>query len=123
MDKKKLPMISRESKTALVNVGGLGILDLKDMNKALAVKWIYRFANSKNLLWRKVVFVCSGGNPNSLMPSLENRGNKSVLINFMESAIGRTRRIREVIDQQFRTLIMWDGTRISGMTTTLVEVS
>lgn len=77
----------------------MGILDLDDMNKALAAKWVYRFVNSKDVLWRKVAFARSGGNLNSLMPSLGYKGNKFVLLNFVDSVIGRTRRAREVIDQ------------------------
>lgn len=65
-------------------------MDLEDMNKALAAKWIYRFPNNKDVLWGKVDFACSGGNLNSIMPSLANRGNKLVLLNLLESGIGRT---------------------------------
>lgn len=31
-------------------------MDLEDMNKALAAKWIYKFVNSNDALWMKVVF-------------------------------------------------------------------
>lgn len=39
------------------------------------------------------------------MSSSGNRGNRSVLLGYVESAIGITGRAREVIEQQFQTLI------------------
>lgn len=41
MNKKKMHLVNWVSVTGPVNSGGLGILDLEDMNKALAAKLIY----------------------------------------------------------------------------------
>lgn len=46
VDKPKLHLVKWEIVTSLVNQGGLGIMDLEDMNKAWAIKWIYRYANN-----------------------------------------------------------------------------
>ena len=35
--------------------GGLGVRDLSMLNRALLCKWIWRFANEKNALWRNVI--------------------------------------------------------------------
>jgi len=35
--------------------GGLGIRPLRDMNKALKAKWLWRFAKEDNTLWKNVV--------------------------------------------------------------------
>lgn len=53
--------------TTLVNMGGLGILNLGDMNKAPTGKCVYNYANSKNALWKKVVLIQSWAELNSIM--------------------------------------------------------
>jgi len=35
--------------------GGLGIRSLRDMNKALKVKWLWRFAREENTLWKDLL--------------------------------------------------------------------
>lgn len=37
-------------------------------------------------------------NPNSILPSLGNRGNKLVLLGFVESVISKTSRTAEMIE-------------------------
>lgn len=105
MDRRKMCLVNWESITFPFNLGGLGILDLRNMNRALAVKWIYKLANSKEALWSKVVVAHSNGSLSSLIPSLANRGNKSALLGFVDSVIGRTGRTRKVVDLQFRNFI------------------
>lgn len=46
-------LVNWESVTTPINLRGLRILDLGDMNKALSWKWIYIFVNSKDVLWKK----------------------------------------------------------------------
>ena len=36
-------------------VGGLGVRGLHKLNKALLGKWIWRFANERNSLWREAI--------------------------------------------------------------------
>lgn len=57
-----MQLVNYEMVTTLVNLKGLGILNLCDMNKALETKWIYRYDNSKEALWRKVVSTHNNGN-------------------------------------------------------------
>lgn len=94
-----------ESITASISQGGLGILDLGDMNKVLAATWIFRFANDKDSLWRKVVCAKSNGGPDRLMLALGNHNNNSVLLGFVESSIGRNGHVRDVVNKQFKILI------------------
>lgn len=35
--------------------GGLGIRDLRDLNRALLAKWLWRYGKEPNALWRKVI--------------------------------------------------------------------
>lgn len=69
------------------------------MNKAFATKWIYQYVNDKGSLWGKVVRARSNGDANGLLLALRNRENKSVLLNFVELAIGRSGLVRAVNPQ------------------------
>ena len=40
--------------------GGLGIRPLRDMNKALKTKWLWRFAKEDNTLWKNMVKIKYG---------------------------------------------------------------
>lgn len=35
--------------------GGLGIKNLKLQSKALSMKWLWKYANNNQMLWRKVI--------------------------------------------------------------------
>lgn len=75
-------------------------MDLGDINVALAVKWMFSYVNNKEAgMWRKMVCAWSKGNPNRLIHVLGARDNKSVLLRFVESAIGGSSRAREVVNQ------------------------
>lgn len=52
---------------------------------ASVAKWIYSYENNKDNMWRKVVCARSKSNQNNLLLELENRGNQSVLLGFMNS--------------------------------------
>ena len=43
--------------------GGLGVRGLHNLNKALLSKWLWRFVNERNTLWRKVINSKFGENP------------------------------------------------------------
>lgn len=64
------------------------------MNKVLAAKWIYIYANSREVLWRKVVCAYSKGDSNSLMLSLGNSGNNMVFLGFVNTALGKNNCVR-----------------------------
>lgn len=70
-----------------------------------------------------MVLAWSQGNLNSLMQSLGNRGNKSVLLDYMESAIGNTRQEREAIKKQLRMFISDGHDTDFGMMIGLIAVN
>lgn len=47
----------------------------------------------------------SKGDSNRLLSSLGNRGNISVLLGYVDVAIGNTSKAREVVNQQFKILV------------------
>lgn len=102
---KKLHLVNWETITCPVNQGGLRILGLEDMNKALVAKWIFNYGNSKGSLWRKDVCACSKGDPDKLLPPLGNRGNNMVLLRVVNSILGSNNRARYVIHWEFRILV------------------
>lgn len=85
--------------------GGLDILDLEGIGKVLAAKWIYNYANNKDVMWKKVVCARSKGGQNRLMSAIGNRGNNSVLFDFLDLALGRNDRVRGVPKKGFRIFI------------------
>lgn len=105
VDKKRIHLVKWESITMPVYQGGLGIFNLRDMGKALAAKWIYNFANNKEALWRKVVCAKSKSDQNSLLPDLGNKRSHSVLLGFVNPALGSSEWVTEVIMHGFRILI------------------
>lgn len=52
-EKKRLHLVNLDTVIYLINQGGLGILNPKNMNKALAAKWKYKYANNREALWKK----------------------------------------------------------------------
>lgn len=98
-------LVNWETIIAPVYQGVLGILDLRDTGKTLVAKWIYSYCNNKDALWRKVVCDKSKGNPNSLLLALGNTGNKYVLLDFVDSALGQNDRVREVIKHKFKVIV------------------
>ena len=52
---KKPHLVSWTTVCTDKKVGGLGVRGLHKLNKALLGKWIWRFANERNSLWRKTI--------------------------------------------------------------------
>lgn len=52
---------------------------------ALIVKWIYRYANELDSLWRRVVNAKSGVDSNSMLHPVNSSGRKSLLFNLIAS--------------------------------------
>lgn len=69
------------------------------------MKWIYNYSNNREALWRNVVCAYSKGDSNSLMLYIGNRENNSMLLGFVNAALGSNSDAREVISQEVRILI------------------
>jgi len=55
-----------------LSAGGLGVRDLRLLNEALLGKWLWRFMNEKDNLWRKVVVMKYGTTSLGWFPSSPN---------------------------------------------------
>lgn len=87
------------------NRRGLGISCLTNLNVALISKWIYRFCNERDSLWRRVVCNKSGMNPSRMM-SITNRSiRKSSSINITGSMMDMKDQVFFIVLQCFRPLI------------------
>jgi len=53
-----------------LHLGGLGIRDSRLSNEALLGKWLWRFMNEKDNLWRKVVNIKYGDDGLGWFPSI-----------------------------------------------------
>ncbi|KAJ0539673.1 putative RNA-directed DNA polymerase [Helianthus annuus] len=51
----KLHWVAWARTSAPIDMGGIGLSNLKEINIALLSKWIWRYRNESNALWRKVV--------------------------------------------------------------------
>ena len=58
--------------------GGLGIIDLGLRNRALLNKWLWRYGNEHNSLWRKVIDEKNGMNEGAIIPSIGNRNSSAL---------------------------------------------
>jgi len=48
-------LVRWEEVCRLKDEGGLGIANLKQMNQALLGKWLWRYFNQSDLMWRKLI--------------------------------------------------------------------
>lgn len=79
--------------------------DLGEMNAALLVKWIYRYGNENDRLWRRVVCAKSGSDPRSLIMNFNGRNRKSFLVNSISSTLDRDKKVAQLASESFRILI------------------
>ncbi|XP_022014076.1 uncharacterized protein LOC110913564 [Helianthus annuus] len=57
---RKTNWVAWDYVTRSIKFGGLGISKLKTVNDALLVKWLWRFRQEEESLWRKVIMACHG---------------------------------------------------------------
>lgn len=85
-----------------IKTGVFGIVRLEELNVALIVKWIYRFANELDS--KRVLSAKSGVNPNRILPIVSSSTKKSLLFNLISSLLDRNDSVR-TFKQGFKMII------------------
>lgn len=76
-DRKKMHLVDWDNVTVACDKEELGVLELGDIDVALLVKWISRYRNKNDRLWKRVACTKSGEDPNSLTLTLNRRSKIS----------------------------------------------
>lgn len=77
-------------------------------NATLISKWIYRFSNERESLWRRVVCAKSGINPTTKFPYFNKSTKKSSLLNLIGPMLERNKHMSNVVQEEFKKLT-WNG--------------
>lgn len=101
---------------------GLGIARLDDHNVALIVKWIYRSANERDIIWRRVVNARSGIDPTILFPIITRFNKKYSPFNLIGSLLDTNDRVSALSNRRFRMIIGKARMLISGIMIGLVRI-
>ncbi|XP_026440576.1 uncharacterized protein LOC113339540 [Papaver somniferum] len=70
--RKKLMWVGWKKICMPKTYSGLGIKSLRKTNQALLIKWIWRYSQKKNCLWRKIMCQKFKKNEEVLMPDVDN---------------------------------------------------
>lgn len=71
-EKRKIHLVDLQNVIRPCVSGGLRVTDLSNMNVALLAKWVYRYVNDGNHLWRRVVCTKSGTNPSRMLSNINH---------------------------------------------------
>lgn len=85
--------------------GGLGVLDLGEMNAALLVKWIYCYGSEPDRLWRRVVCAKSAADLNSLSWTWDRRSRRPVLGRIIGLMMDKKENVADLVNRAFRHVV------------------
>ena len=57
---KKFFLVKWKELMVSKNTGGLGIRNMRKQNQSLMMKWLWKFANEDNMLWKEVTKIWHG---------------------------------------------------------------
>lgn len=90
---------------------GLRVSDLASMNVAFLAKWLYRYANDNNYMWRRIVCAKNGSDRIKCFQPSFSLVEDSLFSILITTMMGRNSQASNLISQGFRALI---GNRTSA---------
>ncbi|CAL5355041.1 unnamed protein product [Camellia sinensis] len=109
---RKIHMIKWEDLSKGMDQGGLGIRNLRNVNKCLLIKWWWRFACEKDALWKRVICSKYKMGVGDWIPSLTPSNKFSPIWRGIISAADQCTSLKEHYLNNFQ-LKVGDGQRIS----------
>lgn len=85
--KRKVHLVKWKAVTVSKKQGGLGIVNLKEMNSSLLLKWWCRYEVEDQALWKKVINSRYGALRRGWLPNLEPSGRVSIVWNGILSGV------------------------------------
>ena len=103
-DSKKLFNVSWATVTLPKSIEGLGIGSLRDKNKALLYKWLWRFGSEESSLWKEVIKFIHNTNCSSLMTQAPLTGAGSTWTRMVNHCV-KDNRLQDIVSHQSMVLI------------------
>lgn len=66
---------------------------------------MYRYANNRNHLCKRIVFARSGTDPNRMLPNIDQSSKRSILFNLIGTIMERNNKVPSLIGQDFIALL------------------
>lgn len=99
------PFVDWDSICTPTELGGLGWVNLGLKNRDMLNKWIWRFGNRRNHLWRRILVEKEGGNNGDLFPNPNRRSRQSLDWRNIVGTLNQVRAEGEVAREGFGVLL------------------
>jgi len=107
---KKICNVSWSTISLPKNTGGLGIESLRDKNKALMFKWIWRFGSEESSMWKDVINNIHNTTCSIIIPKYPILGTGSTWSRIVNHCVTNNR-LQDIVNHQFVVLV-GNGKRI-----------